>query len=52
MKELTPIVVNKLIERIKIHNNEKKHSHNYVKFDIYFTVVGLFIFLQNNSFCR
>lgn len=42
MKELTSIVVNKLIERIEIHNNEKKHSHNNVKVDIYFTAVGLF----------
>lgn len=42
MKELTPLVVNKLIERIEIHNNEKKHSHNTVKVDIYFTAVGLF----------
>ena len=35
-------VKNKLIERIEIHNNEKKHSHNNVKVDIYFTAVGLF----------
>ena len=42
MKELTPLVVNKLIERIEIHNNEKKHSHNKVKVDIYFTAIGLF----------
>lgn len=42
MKELTPTVVNKLTERIEIHNNEKKHSHNHVKVDIYFTTVGLF----------
>lgn len=42
MKQLTPTVVNKLIERIEIHNNEKKHSHNNVKVDIYFTAVGLF----------
>lgn len=41
-KELTPIVVNKLIERIEVHNNEKKHSHNNVKVDIYFTAIGLF----------
>lgn len=34
MKQLTPTVVNKLIERIEIHNN--------VKVDIYFTAVGLF----------
>ena len=35
-------VVNKLIERIEIHNNEKKHSHNNVKVDIFFTSVRLF----------
>ena len=40
--KITPTVVNKLIERIEIHNNEKKHSHNNVKVDIYFTAVGLF----------
>lgn len=34
MEDLTPTIVNKLIERIKIHNN--------VKVDIYFTAVGLF----------
>ena len=42
MKQLTPTVVNKLIERIEIHNNEKKHSRGHVKVDIYFTAVGLF----------
>lgn len=42
IKELTPVVVNKLIERIVIHNNEKKHSHNNVKVNIYFTAIGLF----------
>ena len=42
MKHLTPTVVNKLTERIEIHNNEKKRSHNNVKVDIYFTAVGLF----------
>ena len=31
-----------VIERIEIHNNEKKHSHNNVKVDIYFTAIGLF----------
>lgn len=41
MKKLTPTVVNKLIQRIEIHKNEKKHSHNNVKVDIYFTAVGL-----------
>ena len=42
MKENTPTIVNKLIERIEIHKNEKKYSHNNVKVDIYFTAVGLF----------
>ncbi len=42
MKQLTPTIVNKLIERIEIHNNEKKHSHGHVKVDVYFTAVGLF----------
>ena len=41
MNELTPAIVNKLIQRIEIHKNEKKHSHNNVKVDIYFTAVGL-----------
>ena len=41
MKKLTPTVVNKLIQRIEIHKNEKKHSHGHVKVDIYFTAVGL-----------
>lgn len=48
VKELTPIVVNKLIERIEIHNNEKKHSHNNVKVDIYFTAIGL-LFRQKKN---
>ena len=42
MKQLTPTVVNKLIERIEIYNDEKKHSHNNVNVDISFTAVGLF----------
>ncbi len=42
MKELTSTIVNKLTECIKIHNNEKKHSYNNVKVDIYFPIVGLF----------
>lgn len=45
-----PTVVNKLIERIEIHNNEKKHFHNNVKVDIYFTAHGktakIFVFLK------
>jgi phospholipid N-methyltransferase len=30
-----------LIQRIEIHANEKKHSHNNVKVDIYFTAMGM-----------
>lgn len=45
-----PTVVNKLIERIEIHNDEEKHSHNNVKVDIYFTAHGktvrIFVFLK------
>ena len=37
-----PTVINKLIERIEIHKSNKKHSHNNVKVDIYFTAIGLF----------
>jgi DNA invertase Pin-like site-specific DNA recombinase len=39
--ELDQTLVNKLIQRIEVHNNEKKHSHNGVKVDIYFTAVGM-----------
>ncbi len=38
--EVTPIIVNKLIERIEVHNNDKSSGHCYVKVDIYFTGVG------------
>lgn len=41
IKELTPIIVNKLIERIEVHNNDKSSGHCYVKVDIYFTGVGM-----------
>ena len=41
ISELTPIVVNKLIERIEVHNNDKSSGHCYVKVDIYFTGVGM-----------
>lgn len=41
IKELTPIIVNKLIERIEIHNNDKSSGHCYVKVDIYFTGIGM-----------
>lgn len=39
--ELTPIIVNKLIERIEVHNNDKSSGHCYVKANIYFTGVGM-----------
>lgn len=35
--ELTPMLVNSLIERIEVHNNDKSSGHYYVKVDIYFT---------------
>lgn len=35
--ELTPTLVNSLIERIEVHNNDKSSGHCYVKVDIYFT---------------
>jgi uncharacterized membrane protein len=41
VETLTPTVVNTLIQRIEIHANEKKHSHNNVKVDIYFTAMGM-----------
>ena len=41
VKELTPTLVNSLIERIEVHNNDKSSGHCYVKVDIYFTAAGL-----------
>lgn len=41
VKELTPTLVNSLIERIEIHNNDKSSGHCYVKVDIYFTAAGM-----------
>lgn len=40
-KELTPTLVNTLIERIEVHNNDKSSGHCYVKVDVYFTAVGM-----------
>ncbi len=37
IKELIPTLVNSLIERIEVHNNDKSSSNIYVKVDIYFT---------------
>lgn len=42
IKELTPTIVNSLIERIEVHNNDKSSGHCYVKVDIYFTAMGMF----------
>ena len=42
IKKLTPTLVNSLIERIEVHNNDKSSGHCYVKVDIYFTAVGMF----------
>lgn len=39
--ELNPTLVNSLIERIEVHNNDKSSGHCYVKVDIYFTAVGM-----------
>ena len=39
--KLTPTLVNSLIERIEVHNNDKSSGHCYVKVDIYFTAVGM-----------
>ena len=41
INELTPTLVNSLIERIEVHNNDKSSGHCYVKVDIYFTSVGM-----------
>ena len=41
INELTPTLVNFLIERIEVHNNDKSSGHCYVKVDIYFTAVGM-----------
>ncbi len=39
--ELTPTIVNSLIQRIEVHNNDKYDGHCHVKVDIYFTAVGM-----------
>lgn len=43
VKKLTPEIVNKLIQKIEVHNPEKKFAkHSCVKIDITFTAIGLF----------
>ena len=41
VNELTPTIVNSLIDRIEVHNNDKSSGHCYVKVDIYFSAVGM-----------
>lgn len=40
-RELTPTIVNSLIQRIEVHNNDKYDGHCHVKVDIYFTAVEM-----------
>ena len=39
--ELTPTMVNTLIERIEIHDDDKKGKGKKVRVDIYYTAIGL-----------
>ena len=41
VNELTPTIVNSLIDRFEVHNNDKSSGHCSVKVDIYFTAIGL-----------
>mgnify|MGYP000145093364 CR=1 FL=1 len=41
VKQLTPELVNMLIQRIEVHSKEKVNGRNRVKVDIYFTAVGM-----------
>jgi len=41
VNELTATIVNSLIDRIEVHNNDKSSGHCYVKVDIYFSAVGM-----------
>ena len=41
IKELTPTLVNSLIEHIEVHNSNKSGGHSHVQVDIYFTAVGM-----------
>lgn len=40
-REHTPTIVNSLIQRIEVHNNDEYDGHCHVKVDIYFTAVGI-----------
>ena len=41
VRELTSTIVNTLIRRIEVHNNDKYDGHCHVKVDIYFTAAGM-----------
>ena len=41
IRELTPELVNTLIQRIEIHNSDRSSGHVRVKVDVYFTAVGM-----------
>lgn len=41
VKQLTPELVNTLIQRIEVHSKEKVNGRNRVKVDIYFAAVGM-----------
>lgn len=42
MRELTPEIVNTLIQRIEVHNSDRSTGKIRVQVDIYFTAIGLF----------
>ena len=48
-EKLTPTVVNKFIERIEIHNNEKKHSQTMLKWIFTLWRSDCLTFRQSNS---
>ncbi|MBQ9459445.1 MAG: recombinase family protein, partial [Oscillospiraceae bacterium] len=40
-RELTPTIVNTVIQRIEVHNSDRSSGHIRVKVDIYFTAAGM-----------
>lgn len=51
VNELTPAIVNSLIDRIEVHNNDKSSGHCYVKVDIYFSAVGMIDIPTTEEIC-
>lgn len=41
LRELTPAIVNTVIQRVEVHNSDHSSGHIRVKVDIYFTAVGM-----------